>query len=109
MTQYTLYYWPIPFRGHPLRFVLAHVGASWDEPDFAEVAALRDLPVADKPYPFLAPPVLYDHGNATWLSQMPAARWVWPDPIVSLQVVWRREASLQIVRPPSTTMHSPVV
>lgn len=72
MTDYTLYYWPIPFRGHLLRFVLAHVGAIWTEPDFAEMAAFKDRPVGDKPYPFLAPPLLHDHENDTWLNQMPA-------------------------------------
>ena len=25
MTDYTLHYWPIPFRGHFIRYVLAHV------------------------------------------------------------------------------------
>lgn len=70
--RYALYYWPIPFRGHPIRFLLAHVGAEWTEPGFAEMAAFKDLPVAEKPYPFMAPPVLHDVQTNTWLSQMPA-------------------------------------
>ena len=70
--SYDFYYWPIPFRGHPIRFILAYAGAEWDEHGFDDVAALKNLPVADKPYPFLAPPVLHDRETDTWLSQMPA-------------------------------------
>ncbi len=72
MSDYELHYWPIPFRGHLLRFILAHVGATWDEPDFAELAAFKGRPATDKPYPFLAPPVLHDPETGIWLSQMPA-------------------------------------
>ena len=28
---FQLYYWPIPFRGHFIRYVLAHAGTSWEE------------------------------------------------------------------------------
>lgn len=69
---YALYYWPIPFRGHFIRFILAHAGATWTEPDFRAMAAFKDQPVADKPYPFLAPPVLHDLTTGRWLAQMPA-------------------------------------
>lgn len=69
---YKLYYWPIPFRGHPIRFILAQAGAEWQEHGFAETAALKNMAVAEKPYPFLAPPVLHDPDSDTWLSQMPA-------------------------------------
>jgi len=72
MPEFTLHYWPIPFRGHPIRFILAHHGADWDEADAATVAALKDRAPADKPYPFLAPPLLHDRGQGVWLSQMPA-------------------------------------
>lgn len=70
--QYELHYWPIPFRGHFIRYVLAYVGARWSEPDFSEMAAFKDLPVAEKPYPFFAPPVLRDLENDSWISQLPA-------------------------------------
>lgn len=70
--QYELHYWPIPFRGHLVRYVLAYVGVSWTEPDFAGMTAFKDLPVAEKPYPFFAPPVLHDLDADTWVSQMPA-------------------------------------
>lgn len=72
MTDYTLYYWPLPFRGHFVRYVLAHVGARWDEPDFETVMALKNAPVADQPYPFMAPPLLRDNETGQRLSQLPA-------------------------------------
>lgn len=72
MTDYTLYYWPIPFRGHIVRYILAHVGASWDEPSSETVAAVKNAPVSQQPYPFLAPPMLHDHATGKRLSQMPA-------------------------------------
>lgn len=72
MADYTLYYWPIPFRGHFIRYLLAGAGASWDEAGFDAVSALKQLPPADQPYPFMAPPLLHDHGNDQWLSQLPA-------------------------------------
>lgn len=72
MTDYTLYYWPIPFRGHFVRIVLAHVGVSWDEPGFEAVAGLKNAPVGEQPYPFMAPPLLVDHAAGRSLSQLPA-------------------------------------
>ena len=70
--QYALHYWPIPFRGHFVRYVLAYVGATWSEPEFAEMAAFKDQKVEKKLYPFFAPPVLQDLHTGTWVSQMPA-------------------------------------
>jgi len=70
MTDYTLYYWPIPFRGHFVRMVLAQVGAHWDEPGQDAVAAL--CRAVDQPYPFMAPPLLVDHATGQSLSQLPA-------------------------------------
>ncbi|WP_299349794.1 hypothetical protein [uncultured Shimia sp.] len=69
---YELHYWPIPFRGHFIRYVLAYVGATWTEPNFPEMAAFKDRPVAEKPYPFIAPPVLHDQEKDIWVSQLPA-------------------------------------
>ncbi len=63
MTDYTLHYWPIPFRGHFIRYTLAHAGARWDE-------ATIDPTTSD--YPFLAQPLLIDHGADIQLSQTPA-------------------------------------
>jgi len=72
MTEYTLYYWPIPFRGHFIRYILAHVGARWEEPSFDTVVAAKNAPVSQQPYPFLAPPMIHDHATGKRLSQMPA-------------------------------------
>ncbi|GKY88421.1 glutathione S-transferase [Sinisalibacter aestuarii] len=72
MTDYTLYYWPIPFRGHFVRYVLAHAGARWDEPGFDAVVSLKNEAVADQAYPFMAPPLLVDHEAGRRLSQLPA-------------------------------------
>jgi len=63
MTDYTLHYWPIPFRGHFVRHVLAHVGASWDE---------RTIDPARADYPFMAQPLLVDHATGKDLAQTPA-------------------------------------
>ena len=37
MSDYTLYYWPLPFRGQFVRSVLAHVGALWTEADISDL------------------------------------------------------------------------
>lgn len=72
MPDYSLTYWPIPFRGHFIRFPLAAAGASWDETGFDTTAAAKSAPLADQPVPFMAPPLLLDHSTGTALSQMPA-------------------------------------
>lgn len=69
---YALYYWPLPFRGHFVRYVLAHVGAKWDEPDVEALIRLKSQPVEDQPLPLMAPPVLHDREAGLHLSQMPA-------------------------------------
>ncbi len=70
--DYTLYYWPIPFRGHFVRYVLAHAGATWAEAEMSELQRLKALPVGKQPLPFMAPPFLHDHAAGLWLAQMPA-------------------------------------
>lgn len=72
MPRYDLYYWPIPFRGHPVRFVLAQAGADWDEHGADEIVALTELPPAERPWPVFAAPILHDRQSGLWLSQMPA-------------------------------------
>lgn len=72
MPDYALYYWPVPFRGHFIRYVLAHVGASWEEPGYNAIVGLKSAPPDAQPYPFMAPPLLHDLGRDRWLSQMPA-------------------------------------
>jgi glutathione S-transferase len=70
--DYTLYYWPIPFRGQFIRAVLAQVGAQWDEADFDTIIELKDKPPRAQPVPHMAPPVLIDHRENVALSQLPA-------------------------------------
>lgn len=72
MTDYTLYYWPIPFRGHFIRYVLAFAEACWDEPGTDALTSLKSRAPQDQPYPFMAPPLLVDHEAGRSLSQMPA-------------------------------------
>ncbi len=72
MSDYDLYYWPVPFRGQFVRAVLAHAGRTWTEVDPAAVAALMDGPVAQMPVPFMGPPLLIDRKAQIAVAQMPA-------------------------------------
>jgi glutathione S-transferase len=72
MPDYTLYYWPIPFRGQFIRSVLAHVRASWQETEFDEIKHLKDTAPVQQPVPHMGPPVLLDHSASLSLAQMPA-------------------------------------
>ncbi len=70
MADYTLYYWPVPFRGQFIRAILAHAGKTWDEPeDVAEVMARQP---DRQPVPFMGPPALIDPAAGVTLAQMPA-------------------------------------
>ena len=72
MSDYDLYYWPIPFRGQFVRAVLAYAGKSWREHDGAAIAKLKDGPLAQMPAPFMGPPVLIDKKADVALSQTSA-------------------------------------
>jgi glutathione S-transferase len=72
MTDYDLYYWPIPFRGQFVRAVLAYAGKSWSEHDGAAIRTLKDGPLAHMPAPFMGPPVLIDKAADVALSQTTA-------------------------------------
>ncbi len=72
MTDYTLYYWPIPFRGQFVRSVLAHIHATWNEATTAEISTLMRSPPSGQLIPHMGPPVLTDHGADVSLAQMPA-------------------------------------
>ena len=72
MADYTLYYWPMPFRGQFIRSVLAHVGASWDEADIDALLAQKNAPPADQLVPHMGPPVLTDHAAGVSMAQTPA-------------------------------------
>jgi len=70
MADYTLIYWPVPFRGQFIRAILAHAGKAWDESDKA--AELTGAAPEDQPVPFMGPPVLIDEHSGFRLSEMPA-------------------------------------
>ncbi|MDJ0993328.1 MAG: glutathione S-transferase [Dinoroseobacter sp.] len=72
MADYTLFYWPIPFRGQFIRSVLAHVGASWTEADTTDLVHLKSSDPAQQAVPFMGPPVLTDHAAGTSLAQTQA-------------------------------------
>ena len=60
MSDYTLYYWSVPFRGQFVRAVLAYAGKSWREGGDAAIGKLMEGPVAKMPVPFMGPPLLID-------------------------------------------------
>ncbi len=70
MADYTLIYWPVPFRGQFIRAILAFAGKTWDESD--DVGKLTAAPPAEQPVPFMGPPVLIDESTGFRLSQMSA-------------------------------------
>lgn len=72
MTDYTLYYWPLPFRGQFVRSVLAHVHATWDEAEFTQMRTLMRAAPNEQPVPFMGPPMLTDHAVDVTLAQTPA-------------------------------------
>lgn len=72
MTEYTLYYWPIPFRGQFVRAVLAHAGASWHEADIKTLTEEKSLDPAAQLVPHMGPPVLVDHRAGLSLAQTAA-------------------------------------
>lgn len=72
MSDYTLYYWSVPFRGQFVRAVLAHAGRTWTEGGDAAISTLMDGPVGDMPVPFMGPPMLIDRQADLAIAQMPA-------------------------------------
>jgi len=72
MADYTLYYWPIQFRGEFVRSVLAYVEASWVEAGFDQTLAQRAADPDLQLVAHMGPPVLTDHDRNIHLSQMPA-------------------------------------
>jgi glutathione S-transferase len=71
-TLYRLYYWPVPFRGHFVRYLLAYGGAAWQEAEVDDLVRLMRAPPEDQPLPFVGPPLLHDLKADVWVSQMPA-------------------------------------
>ncbi len=72
MSDYELYYWPVPFRGQFVRAVLAFAGKTWTEGGAETIAALMGGPVEEMPVPFMGPPVLIDKSADFAIAQMPA-------------------------------------
>ena len=72
MSDFTLYYWPIPFRGQFVRAVLAHVSASWNEADMEALSLLMRAEPTMQLVPHMGPPVLTDHATDLSLAQTPA-------------------------------------
>lgn len=72
MTDYTLYYWPAPFRGQFVRSVLTHVHASWEEAGVGASATQLDAKPSEQIVPHMGPPVLTDHTAGLSLAQTPA-------------------------------------
>ncbi len=72
MSDYTLYYWPLPFRGQFVRSVLAHVGPSWTGAGVDGLLAVKGAAPGDQPVPHMGPPVLIDHAAEVALAQTPA-------------------------------------
>jgi hypothetical protein len=72
MSDYTLYYWPMPFRGQFIRAILAYAGKSWDEPD-ADVAQVMEAAPDQQPVPFMGPPMLVTEKTGFALAEMPAS------------------------------------
>ena len=72
MSDYDLYYWPIPFRGQFVRALLAFAGKTWTEHDGAAISKLMHAAVKQKPVPFMGPPLLIDKHADFAIAQMPA-------------------------------------
>ena len=72
MSDYELYYWPIPFRGQFVRALLAFAGKTWTEHDGEEISKLMDGSLRQMPVPFMGPPLLIDKKADFAISQMPA-------------------------------------
>ena len=72
MSDYDLYYWPVPFRGQFVRAVLAYAGKTWTEYDGAAMSTLMDGSARHMPVPFMGPPLLIDTTAGFAIAQMPA-------------------------------------
>ena len=72
MSDYTLYYWSVPFRGQFVRAVLAYAGKTWTEAGDAAISGLMGGPVKQMPVPFMGPPLLVDNKAEFAIAEMPA-------------------------------------
>ena len=60
--KFALYYWPIPFRGNFVKVLFAYKQEPLELAAVPELVKLKNLPVAEQPCPFMAPPYLHDKG-----------------------------------------------
>lgn len=72
MSDFDLYYWPVPFRGQFIRGILAFAGKSWSEHDSDEIGELMARAPVEQTVPFMGPPVLIDQANGFAIAEMPA-------------------------------------
>jgi glutathione S-transferase len=72
MSDYDLYYWPVPFRGQFVRAVLAFAGKTWSEGDVGAMSDLMSGSAKKMPVPFMGPPLLIDKKTDFAISQMAA-------------------------------------
>jgi glutathione S-transferase len=72
MSDYTLYYWSVPFRGQFVRAVLAYAGQAWDEAGDEAISKLMEGSVKKMPVPFMGPPLLIDRKADFAIAEMPA-------------------------------------
>ncbi|UAJ08742.1 glutathione S-transferase [Polymorphobacter megasporae] len=72
MSDYDLYYWPVPFRGQFVRAVLAYAGKTWTEADADAIGELMSGAVSAMPVPFMGPPLLVDKAADFAIAEMPA-------------------------------------
>lgn len=70
--NYKLYYWPLPFRGNFIRFLLEETGEKYEEASVKEISDLYSRSVDEQTFPMMAPPFLHDLVDDVFLSQMPA-------------------------------------
>jgi glutathione S-transferase len=70
--RFALYYWPLPFRAQPIRYLLTAAGETWNEENDDPLVAIYQADIPDQPVPFMGPPVLADREIGLWVSQLPA-------------------------------------
>ncbi len=72
MSDFDLYYWPVPFRGQFIRGILAFAGKTWTEHDGDEIDEIMGKLPADQPVPFMGSPLLIDRTSGFAIAEMPA-------------------------------------
>jgi glutathione S-transferase len=69
MTEYSLHYWDVPFRGVFPQLFLEEVKATYEWHDASEIYPEKSLKIHN---PGMAPPYLFDAKTKKYLAQMPA-------------------------------------